>query len=55
MLIPDVQKNILSRATAGHFFSSRAKSTYLPLTANLSQAIFFRPRTIRGAIWNVLL
>ena len=45
-------KNTLSRATAGHFISSRAKCTYLPCyltcTANLSRAFFFRPRAIHG-------
>ena len=43
---PSRAKNILWRATAGHFFSSRAKYTYLPLTVNLSRTIFFRPRAI---------
>ena len=48
----------LSRATAGHIFSSRAKSTYLPLTSNLSWAIFLRPRAIHGPrapIWEALV
>ena len=41
----------------GHFFSSRAKSTYLQVTGNLSRAIFFRPRDIHGPrapIWEAL-
>ena len=41
--IPSRANNTLSRATAGHFFSSRAKSTYLPLTFNLARTIFFGP------------
>ena len=56
--IPSRARNIPSRAIAGPFFSSRAKFTYLPFTANLSRAIFFRPPAIHGPrapIWEALV